>query len=74
MKDARRVPWQAGPWAALGGREGGGVLSTASGMVARDIKLKLGYQKYIIDCDNELLHEIYEDVTQSKEGDWSRTE
>ena len=26
----------------------------ASGMVARDIKLKLGFQKYLIDCENEL--------------------
>ena len=44
-----------------------------SGMVARDIKIKLGYQKYLIDCENELLHEIYEDVMQSKADDWSRT-
>ena len=40
-----------------------------SGMVARDIKIKLGYQKYLIDCENELLHEIYEDVMQGKADD-----
>ena len=45
----------------------------ASGMVARDIKLKLDYQKYLIDCENELLPEIYEDVMQSKAGDRNRT-
>ena len=33
----------------------------------------MGYQKYLIDSDNELLHEIYEDVIQSKTDDWSRT-
>ena len=44
-----------------------------SGMVARDIKLKLGYQKYLIDCQYELFHEIYEDVMQDKAGDWNRT-
>ena len=42
-------------------------------MVVRDIKLKLFYQKYLIDCENELLHEIYEDVMQSKADDWSGT-
>ena len=38
----------------------------ATGVVARDIKIKLGYQKYLIDCENEMLHEIYEDVRQSQ--------
>ena len=43
-------------------------------MVARDTKLKLFYQKYLIDCENELLHEIYEDVLQNKAIEWNRTE
>ena len=64
-------PWAAGPWlcpvSTLQGEVG------ASGMVVRDIKLKLGCQKYLIDCENELLHEIYEYVMQSKAEDWSRT-
>ena len=33
----------------------------ASGVVARDIKQKPSYQKYPIDCDNDVLHEVYED-------------
>ena len=45
----------------------------ASGMVTRDIQLKLGYQKYPIDRENKLLHEIYEDVMHSKAGDCNRT-
>ena len=55
------------PYSTLQGEVG------ASGMVVRYIKIKLGYQKYLIDCENELLHEIYEDVMQSKADDWSRT-
>ena len=57
-----------GVWHVMLGAPGYASVSTlqgevgASGMVARDIKLKLGYQKCLIDCDNELLHEIYEDV------------
>ena len=46
---------------------------TSGGMVARDIKIKLGYQKYLIDCENELLDKIYENVMQSKADNWSRT-
>ena len=68
-----------GVWCMMLGAPGYAPVSTpqgevgASGMVARDIKLKLDYQKYLIDCENELLHEIYEDVMQSKAGDRNRT-
>ena len=33
----------------------------ASGVVVRDIKQKLSYQKYRIDCDYDLLHEVHEE-------------
>ena len=45
----------------------------ACGVVARDIKQKLSYQRYLIDCDNDQLHEVYEDVMQNEAGDWNRT-
>ena len=45
----------------------------ASGVVARDIKQKLSYQKYPIDCDKYLLHEVYADVMRNEAGDWNKT-
>ena len=62
-----------GVWRAMLGAPGYAPVSTlqgevvASGMVARDVKLKFGYQKDLIDCENELLHEIYEDVKQTRQ-------
>ena len=43
-----------------------------SGVVARDTKQKLIYQKYLINCDNDLLHEVYEDGMLNEAGDWNR--
>lgn len=45
----------------------------ASGIVACDIKLKLGYQKFLINSENEWLHEIREDIIEKETGDWSWT-
>ena len=68
-----------GMWQMMLGAPGYAPVSTlqgevrTSGIVARDIKLKFGYQKYLINCENEPLHEIYEDVMQNMAGDWNRT-
>ena len=42
-------------------------------MVARDIKIKLGYQKYLMSCENELLRKVYEEVIKDETGDWTST-
>ena len=45
----------------------------ASEIVARDIKIKLGYQKYLIYCKNGLLRKVYADVIPVDVGDWCLT-
>ena len=30
----------------------------ASGVIARNIKIKLGHQRYLMNCENELLHKV----------------
>ena len=40
-------------------------------MGARDIKINLRYQKYLMNCENELVRKIYEEVIQDEAGDWS---
>ena len=42
-------------------------------MLARDIKIKLKYQMYLMNCENELLRKVYEEVIKDETGDWMLT-
>ena len=42
-------------------------------MEARDVKIKLSYERYVATSENDLMRTVYEEIRMRNEGEWART-